>query len=68
MRRARGEFFRYFERLDLYPVPTVERIPSLHYVVPQASTLSRNTDLLREWVGIVWYAIRGVGVQAVGDC
>ena len=68
MRRARREFCRYFERVDLYPVPPGERSGGLRGLVPQARTLSGNTRFLREWVGIVWYAIRGVGVGAVGDC
>ncbi len=68
MRRARREFCRYFERIDLYPVPPVERVRSLNYVVPRAGSLSGTTRLVREWVGIVWYAIRGIGIEAVGDC
>ena len=68
MRRARGEFCRYFERINLYPVPRVKSVPSLYYVLPQSGTLGWNTLLLREWFGIIWYAIRGIGVEAVGDC
>ena len=68
MRRTRREFCRHFERIDLYPVPPVERMGALRSLVPQAATLARNTTLLREWFGILWYAIRGAGVEAVGDC
>lgn len=68
MRRARREFCRYFERIDLYPVPPRKRGGALELLVPQAGTLGGNTLLLREWVGIIWYAVRGIGVEAVGDC
>ena len=67
-RRARREFCRYFERIDLYPVPPLERIISLSDLMPHADTLAENTRFLREWFAIVWYAIRGIGVEAVGDC
>ena len=68
MRRARREFCRHFERIDSYPVPPAARIISLVSLAPRAETLGRNTTLLREWFGILWYTIRGAGVEAVGDC
>ena len=68
MRRARGEFCRYFERLDVYPVAPTGGVVTLRGLVPQARTLVGSTEMLREWVGIVWYAIRGIGVEAVGEC
>ena len=68
MRRARREFCRYFEVIDSYPVPPSGGVTSLRDLVPQAERLSVNTVLLREWFGIVWYAIRGIGVEGVDDC
>ena len=68
MRRARREFCRYFELTDFYPVPSSVGVVSMRGLVPQAALLAANTSMLREWVGIVWYAIRGLGVEDVGDC
>ena len=68
MRRARREFCRYFERIDVYPVPPIQRGTGLLALVPQAETLGENTTLLREWFGVIWYAFRAVGVEGVGDC
>jgi len=67
-RRARREFCRHFERVDVYPVPPAERVGALESVVPQGETLSSNARLLGEWFGIVWSVIRGIGAESVGDC
>ena len=70
MRRAGAEFCLYFERIDLYPVALVESNRSIGAsdILPQAQWLSENTWRLREWFGIVWYEIRGIGVDAVSEC
>jgi uncharacterized SAM-binding protein YcdF (DUF218 family) len=68
MRRARAEFCRHFERVDLLPVPPIEHSGAPRSLLPQARTLSRNTTLLREWFGIIWYAIRRIGAEPVGNC
>jgi uncharacterized SAM-binding protein YcdF (DUF218 family) len=58
MRRAHREFCRWFDEVLAYPVPLVERRPSWRAVLPLADTLRANTEVLQEWVGIAWYALR----------
>ena len=58
MRRAKREFSRYFYKVQPYPVPERQRPLSWNDFIPDADTLSNNTTLLREWVGMFWYEIR----------
>lgn len=57
MRRARREFCRYFQHVQAYPVPSDLQRTQWRDVLPDARTLDVNTTLLREWVGMLWYAI-----------
>ena len=59
MRRARREFCRYFQKVQIYPVPKVKSPLVWQDIIPNANTLDANTTLLREWVGMVWYTILG---------
>lgn len=57
MRRSKQEFCRYFEQVQTYPVPEVQRPVGWQDFIPDANTLDANTTLLREWVGILWYGV-----------
>lgn len=59
MRRAQREFCRYFSQVSSYPVPPMQRSWSWQDLVPDAGTFDATTTLLREWVGLLWYAILG---------
>ena len=62
MRRAEQEFRRYFQQVYTYPLLTLRGVQGLQSIIPAADSLDANTDLLREWVGILWYKIRYVVV------
>jgi len=62
MRRAEQEFRRYFQQVYTYPLLTLRGAQGLQSIIPAADSLDANTDLLREWVGILWYKIRHVVV------
>ena len=57
MRRARREFCRHFVQVQSYPVSHIRRSLNWKDFVPDASALDKNTTLLREWIGILWYSI-----------
>jgi uncharacterized SAM-binding protein YcdF (DUF218 family) len=59
MRRAQREFCRYFKQVIIYPVPSEQQSWSWRDILPDVDTLGANTTLLREWVGLLWYAILG---------
>jgi uncharacterized SAM-binding protein YcdF (DUF218 family) len=65
MRRAQREFCRYFKQVQPYPVLEVQRPVGWQDFIPDADTLDANTNLLREWVGMLWYAILGNGGHAL---
>lgn len=65
MRRAQREFCRYFQQVQTYPVPKVQRSMGWQDFIPDAGTLDANTTLLREWVGMLWYAILGAQTQKI---
>lgn len=56
MRRAQREFYRYFQHVQTDPVPEPQCPVGWQDFIPDAGTLSDNTTLLREWVGMLWYA------------
>ncbi len=58
MRRARREFCRYFQQVQAYPVPEVRHPVGWRDFIPTADALDDNTTLLREWAGMLWYAVR----------
>ncbi len=66
MRRAHREFCRYFNQVINYPVSPMQRPWILRDFVPDADILDANTTLLREWVGMVWYAILGYVSEPLG--
>jgi len=55
MRRAAASFRRRFATVIEHPAPPAETTWSL---LPSSDALAYSTAMLREWVGIVWYAIR----------
>jgi uncharacterized SAM-binding protein YcdF (DUF218 family) len=59
MRRALNEFCRYFEHVqpDAAAAMMHTRVGWQDFI-PDADTLVFNTTLLREWVGMIWYANR----------
>lgn len=57
MRRAQREFCRHFQDVVLFPVPEVVQPWQWQDFVPTAGALDDNTTLLREWAGLLWYAI-----------
>lgn len=57
MRRAQSVFCHHFNHVALYPVPYVTSPWQWQDLVPSASSLDDSTTLLREWVGLIWYAI-----------
>jgi uncharacterized SAM-binding protein YcdF (DUF218 family) len=57
MRRAQREFCRHFQHVALFPVPVNVQPFKWQDFVPVAGALDSNTTLLREWVGLLWYAI-----------
>lgn len=57
MRRAQREFCRHFEQVQSYPAPHIRRSLNWKDFIPDASALDKNTTLLREWIGILWYTI-----------
>lgn len=65
MRRAQREFCRYFQQVQTTPVPEVPRPVGWQDIIPDAGTLGDNTTLLREWVGMLWYAILGAQTQTM---
>jgi uncharacterized SAM-binding protein YcdF (DUF218 family) len=56
MRRAAAAFRRHFSVVIEHPTPF--RIVNLS-PVPSTDGLAYSTTGIREWIGIVWYAIRG---------
>ena len=58
MRRAEQEFRRYFQQVYTYPLSPLRGAQGLQSLIPTVDSLSANTDILREWVGILWYKIR----------
>lgn len=56
-RRAQSEFCRHFQHVVVFPVPNVVHALKWQDVVPDAEALDVSTTLLREWVGLLWYAI-----------
>ncbi|MFH1638899.1 MAG: YdcF family protein [Chloroflexota bacterium] len=59
MRRAQREFCRYFNQVIIYPAPPMQHWWNWQDLLPDADTLDANTTMLREWVGLLWYAILG---------
>jgi len=59
MRRAQKEFCRYFSQVIIYPVPPTQHSWNWQDILPDANALDANTTMLREWVGLLWYAILG---------
>lgn len=60
--RAMGEFKRYFPMV--IPIPCDPRAPPSvrpRQFLPQAEALSRTTNVLQEYLGVVWYGIRHLG-------
>lgn len=57
MRRAKHEFCRYFQHVQIDPVPDMQSPVVWLDFIPDAGSLNTNTTLLREWVGMLWYAI-----------
>jgi len=57
MRRAQREFCRYFNQVIIFPVPTAQHSWNWQDLLPDAAILDTNATMLREWVGLVWYAI-----------
>ena len=56
MRRAGAAFRRHFPTVIEHPVPFQDRSFS---ILPSTDALASSTIGIREWVGLVWYAIRG---------
>lgn len=59
MRRAQREFCRYFKQVQSYPLLEVQSTLGWQDFIPDAGALVVNTVMLREWVGMLWYAILG---------
>jgi len=57
IRRAQNEFCRYFQQIALFPVPAAVRRSGFQSFIPNADSLENNTTLLREYFGLLWYAI-----------
>lgn len=69
MRRAYQEFCRWFDEVLVFPVPSVERQRGWHDMLPLARALRTNSELVQEWVGIAWYALRAPsGEPTPGRC
>ena len=58
LRRARGEFTRYFKQPSFYAVVTLPEALSLKDFIPSTRALNASTTYLREWVGLLWYKVR----------
>ncbi len=56
MRRALGEFCRYFQHVRPDGAEEAPTRIGWRDFIPDAGALDFNTTLLREWIGIVWYA------------
>ncbi len=56
MRRARLEFCRHFQHVAVFPVKVASRPVQWQDFIPDAHALNNNTTLLREWVGLLYYA------------
>lgn len=63
-RRARREFCRYFVRVHLSPSTAAPSPFGWSSFVPSAASLESTTTLLREWVGMLWYLVRGAGRES----
>lgn len=57
MPRAIREFCRYFGNVRAEPVIEVMRPANWGDLVPDAEALDANTTLLKEYAGLMWYAI-----------
>ena len=68
MRRARREFCRHFQQVGVYPVLPVQRAFGWRDFIPDAYALDANTTLMREWVGLLWYAILGAWERTAPSC
>ena len=60
LRRARQEFCRYFQRVLVYPVDSPVTPILWSVLIPDGGSLEASTTLVREWVGMAWYAILGI--------
>lgn len=62
MRRAMGEFKRYFQGVK--PIPCgIHALPTvgLRDFLPHVGGLGRTTTMLHEYIGSVWYGLRHLG-------
>ena len=57
MRRARREFSRYFQEVQVDPVSAVTRPLRWRDFIPEPGILGSNTAMVQEWVGMLWYAL-----------
>jgi uncharacterized SAM-binding protein YcdF (DUF218 family) len=58
MRRALAEFQKHFDQVIPYPTEAEHSPWSVLDIFPQAGQLSHSTELIHEWIGKLWYAIR----------
>lgn len=59
-RRAHQEFCRYFAQVQVDSVPAMTQPKGWEAFLPDPGALNANTALVREWVGMLWYSLRGV--------
>lgn len=64
MRRAMREFCRHFENIMIVPVPSSFLSGQWHDWLPGAGGLDNSTTYIREWVGLLWYALKGMVVTS----
>ncbi len=67
LRRARGEFTRYFKHSSFYAALTLHEALSFKDFIPSTRALNASTTYLREWVGLLWYKVRFLFVGNEGD-
>ncbi len=57
MRRAQREFRRYFSAIRIHPVPLSSYSAGWQNFIPNSDALGSSITFLREWVGLIWYAV-----------
>jgi uncharacterized SAM-binding protein YcdF (DUF218 family) len=57
MRRAKQEFGRYFTTTQYHPVIFAPTSLTWQSFIPDAGALRISTRYIKEWVGLVWYAL-----------
>ncbi len=60
LRRARGEFRRHFHHVSISPLAESASPIRWTDLIPQTSGLMMSTDMIHEWIGMVWYGLRHV--------